>query len=110
MTFRQSWITMATGKKLPKNKPCGSQRNSMAKNKTIVAYGMSSKIKKDLALKKTALRDQEKENTSVHEQLKHSEDDMKHAKQKIASLHKKLKNLQEALDSPSETGRVLRTG
>ena len=71
---------------------------------------MSSKIKKDLALKKTALRDQEKENTSVQEQLKHSEDDLKHAKRKIASLHKKLKKLQEALDSPSETGRVLRTG
>ena len=68
------------------------------------------KIKKDLALKKMALCDQEIENTSVHEQLKHSEDDLKHAERKIASLLKKLKKLQEALDSPSETGRVLRTG
>ena len=62
------------------------------------------KIKKDLTLKKTALCDQEKENTSVHEQLKHSEDDLKHAERKIASLLKKLKKLQESLDSPSETG------
>ena len=53
------------------------------------------KIKKDLALKKTALCDQEIENTSVHEQLKHSEDDLKHTERKIASLLKKLKQVDQ---------------